>query len=147
MSEVLILRHGQTVWSLAQRYQAAMDAPLTPLGVQQAEAQGRILASHIVDPLDYQVLTSPQPRAARTAVLPLRNWVAWSSPRQGCAKSRSVSRRGFVARTSLEQVSLTMTVSGGWTTPPAGKGILRLPPVWLTCWPRSVARSFWSPMA
>ena len=71
MSEVLILGHGQTVWSLAQRYQAAMDSPLTPLGVQQAEAQGRILASHIVDPLDYQVLTSPQPRAARTAVLSL----------------------------------------------------------------------------
>ncbi len=41
--EVLILRHGQTAWNLAGRYQGAMDSPLTTLGREHAAQQGRIL--------------------------------------------------------------------------------------------------------
>ena len=67
MSEILILRHGQTEWNLARRFQGAMDSPLTSLGVQQAEAQGRLLQAHIGASRQHLLLCSPQPRAVRTA--------------------------------------------------------------------------------
>ena len=40
-----------------------MDSPLTDRGL----AQGQILAAHLRNPADCQILTSPQPRAALTA--------------------------------------------------------------------------------
>ena len=71
MSEILILRHGQTEWNLARRFQGAMDSPLTALGVRQAEAQGRILHAHLGGSGQHLHLCSPQPRAMRTADIAL----------------------------------------------------------------------------
>ncbi|HMS95491.1 MAG TPA: histidine phosphatase family protein [Tabrizicola sp.] len=71
MPEILILRHGQTEWNLARRFQGMMDSPLTDLGVRQANAQGRILAAHLGAARNHQMLASPQPRALRTAELAL----------------------------------------------------------------------------
>lgn len=71
MSEILILRHGQTEWNLARRFQGAMDSPLTALGLRQAEAQGRILHAHLGGSRHHRLLCSPQPRAMRTADIAL----------------------------------------------------------------------------
>lgn len=37
MTAVYVLRHPQTTWNLAQRYQGRLDAPLSPEGRRQAE--------------------------------------------------------------------------------------------------------------
>ena len=34
----IVLRHGETVWNLEDRYQGQLDSPLTPAGLEQARA-------------------------------------------------------------------------------------------------------------
>ena len=43
MSEILLIRHGQTEWNLQGRMQGQQDSPLTPLGLQQARQVARRL--------------------------------------------------------------------------------------------------------
>ncbi|MEM8576757.1 MAG: histidine phosphatase family protein [Pseudomonadota bacterium] len=61
----LILRHGETEWNVAGRFQGAEDSPLTARGRAQAAAQGRILAAH--GALDSTWCVSPLGRAQATA--------------------------------------------------------------------------------
>lgn len=60
---LIIIRHGESVWNREGRYQGQMDAPLSELGIQQAEALAERLRN---EPL-YAIFTSPLQRAARTA--------------------------------------------------------------------------------
>lgn len=62
-----LIRHGQTAYNLARRYQGALDSPLTALGEQQAIGAGRRLAG-LVGP-DTPIVSSPLGRARRTADL------------------------------------------------------------------------------
>ncbi|WP_432561043.1 histidine phosphatase family protein [Kineococcus sp. SYSU DK003] len=62
---ILVVRHGQTEWSLSGQHTSTTDVPLTPVGEQQARDlapvfTGRTLAA---------VLVSPRERARRTAEL------------------------------------------------------------------------------
>ncbi len=59
----LLLRHGQTPMSVQKRYAGVSDAPLTEVGVQQAAAAGKRLASAGIA----AIVTSPLLRAVRTA--------------------------------------------------------------------------------
>jgi ribonuclease H / adenosylcobalamin/alpha-ribazole phosphatase len=59
----LLLRHGQTAMSVQKRYAGLADVPLTEVGVQQAAAAGKRLASAGLA----AIVTSPLARAARTA--------------------------------------------------------------------------------
>lgn len=60
---LIIVRHGESEWNRIGRYQGQLDAPLSQLGLRQAEA----LAERLRDePLD-RIFTSPLQRAARTA--------------------------------------------------------------------------------
>ena len=60
---LIIVRHGESEWNRIGRYQGQHDAPLSDLGLRQAEA----LASRLRDePIDV-IFTSPLQRAARTA--------------------------------------------------------------------------------
>ena len=45
MPKLYVLRHGQTVYNLQKRVQGHCDSPLTELGVEQARAAGRWIAS------------------------------------------------------------------------------------------------------
>ncbi len=65
-----VLRHGQTEWNVAKRYQGRKDSPLTALGMEQAEAQGRILKREL-GARKLPCFTSPQLRAFRTAEIAL----------------------------------------------------------------------------
>ena len=59
----LLLRHGQTPMSVQRRYAGLSDVPLTEVGVQQAAAAGKRLASAGLS----AIVTSPLVRAVRTA--------------------------------------------------------------------------------
>jgi probable phosphoglycerate mutase len=59
----ILLRHGQTPMSVQKRYAGRSDVPLTDLGVQQAAAAAKRLASVGLD----VIVTSPLLRAVQTA--------------------------------------------------------------------------------
>ena len=44
MTEILLIRHGETLWNQQGRMQGQNDSPLTPLGLTQARQLGRRLA-------------------------------------------------------------------------------------------------------
>ena len=68
--ELWVLRHGETEWNAEERLQGLLDSPLTETGIAQAEAQGRLLAAAGL-PDGVRVLSSPAPRALRTAEIAL----------------------------------------------------------------------------
>ena len=50
-TEIILVRHGETVWNLEKRYQGQLDSPLTERGVAQAEAIAARLACCTFDGL------------------------------------------------------------------------------------------------
>ena len=65
MTELYVVRHGETEWSANGRHTSVTDLPLTARGEQQAKA----LVGHL-DPADFQLmLSSPRRRARDTAEL------------------------------------------------------------------------------
>ncbi len=65
MGDLIVLRHGETEWSLAGQHTGRTDIPLTPRGEAAAAALAPLLARrHIV-----AAFTSPAQRAVRTAAL------------------------------------------------------------------------------
>ncbi|MFO7167404.1 MAG: histidine phosphatase family protein [Chloroflexota bacterium] len=60
---LIIIRHGESEWNRIGRYQGQADAPLSELGLRQAEALANRLRN---EPLDV-IFTSPLQRAAKTA--------------------------------------------------------------------------------
>ncbi|MEV5879932.1 histidine phosphatase family protein [Streptomyces sp. NPDC052101] len=65
MGELILIRHGQTAWSLSGRHAGRTDVPLTDAGETSAEALAPRLARR---PL-VAVFSSPLSRAMRTAEL------------------------------------------------------------------------------
>src|SRR4051812_15886730 len=63
--EVLLVRHGETEWSLSGQHTGVTDIPLTDNGRRQAEALGRRLAGRDLS----LVLSSPLSRALDTCRL------------------------------------------------------------------------------
>lgn len=60
---LILVRHGESEWNRIGRYQGQEDAPLSELGLRQAEALASRLASEKLD----AVYSSPLQRARRTA--------------------------------------------------------------------------------
>lgn len=65
MAELLLVRHGETEWTLSRRHTSYTDLPLTANGEDQARAVAAVLARHTIT----LALTSPLQRAKRTAEL------------------------------------------------------------------------------
>src|SRR6516164_9056556 len=65
MGDLILLRHGQTEWSLAGKHTGRTDIALTPKGVAGAAALAPVLARRQIA----AVFTSPASRAMRTAQL------------------------------------------------------------------------------
>ena len=63
--DVVLLRHGETEWSLSGQHTGRTDLDLTPRGEAQAKAAGTMVGDAGFD----LVLTSPMRRARRTAEL------------------------------------------------------------------------------
>jgi broad specificity phosphatase PhoE len=65
---IYLIRHGQTEFNRADRFQGRVDSPLTELGVAQARAVGaRLAALAAADPGDWRIACSPLGRARHTA--------------------------------------------------------------------------------
>lgn len=62
---LVLIRHGETEWSLSGQHTGRTDVPLTARGEEGARALGRVLTGH---PFAL-VLTSPRARAQRTCAL------------------------------------------------------------------------------
>src|SRR5262249_60072755 len=71
MSELVLVRHGETAWSASGQHTGVTDIPLTPDG----EAQVSRLRPLLEDRIFGLVLTSPRLRARRTAEL-----LGWTNP-------------------------------------------------------------------
>lgn len=78
---IYLLRHGETEFNAAGRYQGRVDSPLTPLGRAQAARAGATLAAALagrpvpplwVSPLGRAVATAEIVRAALDAPPPIR---------------------------------------------------------------------------
>ena len=67
MGDLVLLRHGQTEWSLAGKHTGRTDIPLTTHGAASAASLGPMLEKRQVA----AVFTSPASRAVKTAELPL----------------------------------------------------------------------------
>ena len=63
MSNLILIRHGQSVWNAANRFTGWTDVELSEVGVSEAEEAGRSLSSQRID----VVHTSDLIRAQRTA--------------------------------------------------------------------------------
>ncbi|MGH8806446.1 MAG: histidine phosphatase family protein, partial [Noviherbaspirillum sp.] len=63
MTEILLIRHGETAWNAVKRLQGHLDIPLNEEGERQADALGRALLD---EPLD-AVISSDLGRARQTA--------------------------------------------------------------------------------
>ncbi len=65
MGDLILLRHGETEWSLAGKHTGRTDIPLTPRGEAAAAALAPLLARRDI----VAAFTGPAQRAARTAAL------------------------------------------------------------------------------
>jgi probable phosphoglycerate mutase len=65
MGEIVLVRHGETEWSVASRHTSYTDLDLTANGERAARALGAALTGRTI----VAVLTSPRLRARRTADL------------------------------------------------------------------------------
>jgi broad specificity phosphatase PhoE len=64
---IYLIRHGRTEFNVEGRFQGHCDSPLTPLGLEQAAANGARIKSLIGDPSCWRLETSPLGRALHTA--------------------------------------------------------------------------------
>lgn len=69
MGELILLRHGQTEWSLAGRHTGRTDVPLTSKGVADAATLAPAMARLVAGGRLAAVFASPAQRAQRTAGL------------------------------------------------------------------------------
>jgi 2,3-bisphosphoglycerate-dependent phosphoglycerate mutase len=67
MPTLILLRHGQSLWNLENRFTGWVDQDLSEQGVQEAHRAGALLQSYQIDYLFTSVLT----RAIRTAEIAL----------------------------------------------------------------------------
>src|SRR6188472_3952967 len=65
---MLLVRHGETEWNRARRYQGWLDSPLTPEGIAQAEAIGHRLRL-MPEAANAEIIASPLGRARHTAAI------------------------------------------------------------------------------
>jgi probable phosphoglycerate mutase len=65
LTEIYLIRHGETEWNAAGRFQGRLDSPLTDKGLAQARGCGRAIAQIGVRPNRF--LSSPLGRTRETA--------------------------------------------------------------------------------
>lgn len=75
-TQIFLVRHGETAWSLSGRHTGRTDLPLTPKG----EREATVLRARLAGPGFIHVFTSPLQRARRTCELAGFGAVAQAEP-------------------------------------------------------------------
>lgn len=68
MAQLILLRHGQSLWNLENRFTGGVDVPLTKVGESEALQAGRVLKTFQID----KVFTSTLKRAIDSADIILK---------------------------------------------------------------------------
>lgn len=63
MTDLILIRHGETDWNIEGRYQGQSDVPLNPAGIKQAEDLAKRLRDYRMD----AIFSSDLSRAQKTA--------------------------------------------------------------------------------
>ncbi|WP_228717698.1 bifunctional RNase H/acid phosphatase [Allosaccharopolyspora coralli] len=100
-TRLILLRHGQTAMSVDRRYSGGGDVPLTDLGVRQAEAAGKRLAS--MDLGGVPVLCSPLQRTRRTAEAVVSQTGSELRAHEGLVETDFGAWEGLTFREAAEQ--------------------------------------------
>ncbi len=112
MKKIVLLRHGESVWNKENRFTGWKDVDLTPKGVEEARAAGRLLAAEGFD-FDF-TFTSVLKRAIRTLNLALeemdRLWLAvekdWRLNERHYGALQGLNKAETAAKFGEEQVLL-----------------------------------------
>ena len=108
---ILLVRHGQTEWNLAGRYQGWGDSPLTALGIAQAQAVGRHLRD-LPEAQSAAIVTSPIGRARRSADL-IRTELGYDLPLTCDERLREISIGAWDGLTRAEIGALVPGIFDG----------------------------------
>ena len=121
---IVLLRHGQTQFIVENRFQGAMEAPLTALGEDQARCAGRRLAAPhalpalpIPDSAPLAVVHSPLGRARRSAELAVSEMNAAGRPTPPLrvdAGFSEIAQGGWEGLTGDEITARFGDELGGW---------------------------------
>jgi len=63
MTEIILVRHGETKWNVEEVFRGRIDVELNETGIKQAELLGRYLSKRKID----AIYSSPLKRAVKTA--------------------------------------------------------------------------------
>lgn len=74
---LFLVRHGQTAWNAARRYQGQSDVPLNSVGVWQAQQVARRLAGQAIERVVSSDLQRAQATAAALGHLPVTTDACW----------------------------------------------------------------------
>ena len=124
MSDLVLLRHGESTWNAEGLFTGWVDVDLSPKGVEEARQAGRLLADEQDRGLDLRVLhTSVLTRAVRTADLALeelgRSWIPvrrhWRLNERHYGALQGRNKKEVAAEYGLDQVKLWRR---SYATPP-----------------------------
>jgi 2,3-bisphosphoglycerate-dependent phosphoglycerate mutase len=112
MPTLVLLRHGQSQWNLENRFTGWWDIDLSPAGVEEARAAGRLLREQNFD-FDY-CFTSVLTRAIRTLHLVLhemdRLWLPvakdWRLNERHYGGLTGLNKQGMIDKVGAEQVKI-----------------------------------------
>ncbi len=113
MADLVLLRHGESVWNAENLFTGWVDVGLSPKGEEEACAAGRLMA--LEDDLDLRILhTSLLTRAITTAELALReigrSWLPvrrhWRLNERHYGALQGLNKKETAARHGEEQVTL-----------------------------------------
>src|SRR5664279_4958398 len=154
MPQLVLLRHGQSLWNAENLFTGWYDVGLTELGETEARASGRLLADE--EGLDLRVLhTSALTRAIRTAELTLaevgRGWLPvrrhWRLNERHYGALQGRNKKETAATGTCRPTPCRSP--NAWPTWWPGSSPTGRTPSSPTCWPRGrgTAPSWWWPTA
>ena len=102
MTDIFLIRHGETDWNAEKRLQGHVDIALNAEGERQAEALGRALLAEQID----VIVASDLQRAMQTA------WPLASSRGMTVQVETGLRERSYGAFEGLQHVDIACTLGG-----------------------------------
>lgn len=75
MPKLVLIRHGQSIWNLENRFTGWVDVPLTAQGIEEARSAARRISS-----LDFQVAYTSALKRAQNTLLEIQKTNGWELP-------------------------------------------------------------------